>query len=568
MRQFYFLVGILCLCLSCSSNQHADLVIMNGNIHTVSTDTPKATSLAVKNGKIIALGEQVDMETYLGEETKTIDAQGKFVMPGLIEGHGHFSGMGKSLVNINLLDTKSWEEVIERVAAKAKTLQKGEWIEGRGWHQEKWDSIPLQNVHGYPFHDRLSELTKDNPIILKHASGHSLFANKAAMDISKVSIETGNPAGGEIVRDKDGYALGVFEERAMQLIQNSYDEYLEGIPEEKKYALWLEGIEKAQEKCLANGITSFQDAGSTFKEIEYYKSLADNGDLDIRLWAMIRHRYEDMKGKLSQFPIIERGNGFFTVRAIKSEIDGALGAFGAWLLKPYNDKPSFEGQNTTPITEVSSIAKLAKEHDLQLCVHGIGDRANRLILDLFEEYMPEKGYENGSRWRVEHAQHLHPKDIKRFHELGAIASMQAIHCTSDSPFVEKRLGHQRSKEGAYAWRSLLDSGARLANGTDVPVEDISPIDCIYAAVTRKRKDTGFEFYTEQKMTRTEAIKSYTLDNAFAAFEEDQKGSLEIGKLADIVILSNDLLSCTDEEILETKVLYTIVDGEIKYQANK
>jgi len=234
-------------------------------------------------------------------------------------------------------------------------------------------------------------------------------------------------------------------------------------------------------------------------------------------------------------------------------------------LKPYNDKPGFEGQNTTPITEVSDIAKLAQKHNLQLCVHGIGDRANRLILDLFEEYMPTKGYENGSRWRVEHAQHLNPEDIKRFEELGAIASMQAIHCTSDAPFVVKRLGHQRSKEGAYAWRSLLDSGARLANGTDVPVEDISPIDCFYASVTRKRKDNGFEFYTEQKMTRAEAIKSYTLDNAFAAFEEKEKGSLEIGKYADIVILSNNLLTCTDDEILDTEVLYTIVNGEIKYQ---
>ena len=568
MYNFYVFVGILCLCLSCSSNTEADLVISNGDIHTVSPTLTQATSIAIKDGKIIAIGEPIDVESCIGEKTETIDANGKFVMPGMIEGHGHFSGMGKSLVNINLLDTKSWKEVIERVATKAKTLQKGEWIEGRGWHQEKWDSIPLQNVHGYPFHDELSELTKDNPIILKHASGHSLFANKAAMDIAKISSETGDPVGGEIVRDKDGYALGVFEERAMGLIQDSYQEYLDGIPEEKKYALWLEGIEKAQEKCLMNGITSFQDAGSTFKEIEYYKVLADEGKLDVRLWAMLRHSYEDMKGKLSQFPIIDRGNGYFTVRAIKSEIDGALGAFGAWLLKPYNDKPSFEGQNTTPITEVSSIAKLAKEHDLQLCVHGIGDRANRLILNLFEEYMPEKGYEKGSRWRVEHAQHLNPKDISRFNELGAIASMQAIHCTSDSPFVEKRLGHQRNKEGAYAWRSLLDSGARLANGTDVPVEDISPIDCIYAAVTRKRKDNGFEFFTEQKMTRAEAIKSYTLDNAFAAFEENQKGSLEVGKLADIVILSNDLLSCTDEEILETKVLYTIVDGKVMYQSDK
>jgi len=565
MRHLAFSFLWILLCLSCSSESTADLVITNGHIYTVSDAVQKAEVLAVKDGKIIAIGSNLDIEKHLGEETKRIDAKGQFVMPGLIEGHGHFSGMGKSLININLLNTKSWEEVLDMVTQKAKTLKKGEWIEGRGWHQEKWDSIPFQNIHGYPFHDKLSELTKDNPVILTHASGHSLFANKAAMNVAGLSNDTQSPSGGEIVRDNNGYALGVFEERAMGIIRNAHQEYLDGISDETKFDIWLRGIEAAQQKCLENGITSFQDAGSKFFEIEHYKKLADNGELGIRLWAMIRHSHDEMEGNLDQFPIIDRGNCFLTVRAIKSEIDGALGAFGAWLLKPYDDKPGFEGQNTTPITEVSSIAKLAQKHNLQFCIHGIGDKGNRLILDLFDEYMPAKGYENGSRWRVEHAQHLHPDDIKRFSELGAIASMQAVHCTSDSPFVEKRLGHQRSKEGAYAWRSLLDSGARITNGTDVPVEDISPIDCIYASVTRKRKDNGFEFYTEQKMTRAEAIKSYTLDNAFAAFEEDQKGSLEIGKLADIVILSNDLLTCSEEEILETEIMYTIVDGKVKYE---
>ncbi len=565
MRLFVFLFSWALLCLSCSTEPKADLIISSGNIYTVSPSLPNAEAIAIKDGKIIDLGTNTDLEKHKGPDTKTINAKGKFVIPGLIEGHGHFSGMGKSLININLLNTKSWEEVIDMVAEKAKTLEKGEWIDGRGWHQEKWDSIPLQNVHGYPFHDKLSEITKDNPVILTHASGHSLFANKAAMDAAGLSLDTQSPSGGEIVRASDGYALGVFEERAMSIIRNAHQEYLDNIPAEQKHKIWLKGIELAQQKCLENGITSFQDAGASFEEIEDYKKLANEGSFDIRLWSMIRLSYNQMKGKLDQFPIIDQGDGFFTVRAIKSEIDGALGAFGAWLLKPYDDKPGFEGQNTTPITEVSNIAKLAKQHDLQLCVHGIGDRGNRLILDLFEEYMPTKGYENGSRWRVEHAQHLHPSDIIRFKELGAIASMQTIHCTSDSPFVEKRLGHQRSKEGAYAWRSLLDSGARLANGTDVPVEDINPIDCIYAAVTRKRKDNGFEFFTEQKMTRAEAIKSYTLDNAFAAFEEEVKGSLEVGKYADIVILSNDLLTCTEEEILDTEVLYTIVGGEVKYQ---
>ncbi len=562
---FFFLIIFF---FSCEQENPADLIILNAYVHTLNESQVTAQAIAIKGGLISNVGSNEEIEKIAGKASKKIDAKGAFVMPGFIEGHGHFSGMGGSLINLNLLNTKSWKEVLSKVENKLKNAKNGEWIMGRGWHQEKWENPPEENVHGYPFHDELSKLSPNNPLILYHASGHALFANEAAMQAVGINTESTNPVGGEIVRDDSGNAIGVFEERAMTVFKNAYDKYQENISEDEKYNLWLKGINLAQQSCLQQGVTSFQDAGSTFKQLKDFEKLAQDGKLDIRLWAMIRESHDEMEGKLNRFPIIDEGNKHFTCRAIKSEVDGALGSFGAWLLKAYNDKPGFEGQNTTSLEEVVKISKLANKHDLQLCVHSIGDRANRVVLDMFEAHMPKKGYEEGSRWRIEHAQHLNPADIPRFSKMGVIASMQAVHCTSDSPFVEKRLGQKRSKEGAYAWRSLLDSGAKIANGTDVPVEDISPLDCIYASVTRKRKDNDFEFFTEQKMSRAEAIKSYTLDNAYAAFEEKDKGSIEIGKLADIIILSNNLLTCPEQEILTTEVLYTIVDGKIKHQVKR
>jgi len=328
---------------------------------------------------------------------------------------------------------------------------------------------------------------------------------------------------------------------------------------------WQEGIAVAQEECLAKGITSFQDAGSSFQEIEDYQKLAEEGKLDLRLWVMARLPYNELAAGLnSQFPIVDAGDHFFTCRAIKSEVDGALGAFGAWLLEPYADKPDFVGQNTTLLETVDSIAGLAIDKKMQLCVHAIGDRANQEVLNLFEKRFAENGQQD-YRWRIEHSQHLAVADIPRFAELGVIASMQAIHCTSDAPFVEKRLGTERARTGAYPWRSLLDAGAVVTNGTDVPVEDVDPLASYYATVTRKRPDSGMEFFPEQAMTREEGIYSYTMANAYAAFEENDKGSLRPGKLADIVVLSNNLLDCTEEEILTSEVLYTIVNGKVKYQ---
>jgi hypothetical protein len=439
-------------------------------------------------------------------------------------------------------------------------MESGEWIEGRGWHQEKWNTPIKGAVQGYPTYKEISEVTKNNPVILYHASGHSLFANKAAMDLAGVNIETPDPAGGRIVRSQNQEPIGVFEERAMSLISRAYEEYKKSQPQ-KQEQRWYDAINLAQEECIENGVTSFQDAGSKFFELDRYHRLAQGGKLNVRLWVMARHSHEEMKDKLQKYKKVNVGRNFYTCNAIKSEVDGALGAFGAWLLKPYTDKPGFHGQNTTDIYEVKKIGELAKNLDMQFCVHSIGDRANRVVLDIFEGLAPvtdKKDY----RWRVEHAQHLDPNDFDRFKNGNYIASMQAVHCTSDAPFVEKRLGLQRAKYGSYAWRSLLDKKVKIANGTDAPVEDIDPIKNFYASVTRRRENDGLVFFQEQKMTRAEAIKSYTLDNAYAAKEELFKGSIEIGKVADFVILSNNLLTCSDATILNTKVLFTIVDGKI------
>ncbi|MCB9285658.1 MAG: amidohydrolase [Lewinellaceae bacterium] len=568
---FLLLTGLF----SCSGEKKtADTVFVHANIATLDEDQSHASALAIRDDRIIWVGTDAGAEKWIGPDTEIFDLEGRFVMPGFIEGHGHFSGMGQLLANINLLQVKNWDEVVEKVAAAAQKARPGEWIYGRGWHQEKWDTRPEPNVLGYPFHRQLSEVSPDNPVLLIHASGHALFANEAAMKAAGISVETANPTGGAIVRDDAGNPIGVFEETAMAPIKEAYNDYLSSLSTEQQVQRWYDWVEAAQAECLGKGVTTFQDAGvghSSFEEygslaeMDRYQKMAEEGKLDIRIWAMVRDSYDQLKDHLDRFPVIGAGNHHFTCRAIKSEVDGALGAFGAWLLKPYNDKPGFEGQNTTSISEVKNIASLAAQKNMQFCVHAIGDRANRVVLDIYEEQFKLHPERTDWRWRVEHAQHLDTADIPRFARLKIIASMQGIHCTSDAPFVVSRLGEDRARLGAYAWRSLLDQGVIIANGTDAPVEDVDPIKNFYASVTRKRENGGPAFFPEQRMTRQEALYSYTLGNAYAGFEEDLKGTLEYGKLADLVVLSKDLLTCTDEEILQTKVLVTMVGGKVKYQ---
>jgi len=563
------------LCLICLSvllwscqeqpSEVADKVMINGNLYTVDEAQPRAEAIAINEGRILKVGSNADIQQLAAEGTEVIDLQGAFAMPGLIEGHGHFTGIGRLLMNLNFMKAQSWEEIVAQVAEAAEQAEPGEWIIGRGWHQEKWTKALDRQVLGYPYHDKLSAVTPDNPVLLDHASGHSLFANAKAMELAGISAETPSPRGGEIVRDTRGQIVGVFEEKAQGLIEAAYQEYRATLSPEQRKNEWIRTVELAEEECLRKGITSFQDAGSSFQDIDWYKEQAEQGELDLRLWVMLRRPYDEMKGNMEGLPVVGYADNFFTCRAIKTALDGALGSFGAWLLRPYNDKEGFHGQNTVPVSEVKNIANLAWENDMQLCVHAIGTRANRETLDVMEETFAQDPSRQGLRWRIEHAQHLDTSDIPRFRDMGVIASMQGIHCTSDAPFVEKRLGYERAKYGSYPWRSLLDAGVIIANGTDAPVEDVDPLQSIYASVTRKRPDSGVAFFPEQSMTREEALYSYTMGNAYAAFEEDLKGSLTPGKVADIVVLSRDLSTCSDEAILDTEVMMTIVGGETRYQ---
>src|SRR5262245_54467914 len=439
----------------------------------------------------------------------------------------------------------------------------GEWIVGRGWHQEKWDRKPDGHVDGYPPHTALSKVSPQNPVILTHASGHMSFANAEAMRLAGVTGATPAPRGGEIVKDKDGNPIGVFRETAQSLIGRGQSAAQRNQTPEQRRKNLLRAIELAGEECLSKGVTSFQDAGSPFETIDVFKELAGEDKLKVRLWVMVRDDNARMARQLASTRVVSHGNNHLTVRAIKRSIDGALGPHGAWLLEPYEDMPSSAGLNTSSVESVKETARLALANNDQLCVHAIGDRANRETLNIFEEAFKSSPSAESRRWRVEHAQHLHPNDIPRFAKLGVIASMQGIHCTSDAVYVVRRLGERRAGQGAYVWRSLLDSGAVVTNGTDVPVEDVDPLASYYASVTRKLP-SGAVFFREQRMTREEALRSYTRDCAYAAFEEEIKGTITPGKLADLVVLSKDILTCPEDDILKAKVVHTIVGGRVLY----
>ena len=542
----------------------ADLVLRNGKIVTVDVQKPVAQSLAIRGDVIVAVGTNEEIQQYVGSRTQILDLAGKLAIPGFIEGHGHFTGIGAAKMSLGLMGIRSWDEVVSMVAEAAKKAKPGEWITGRGWHQEKWDKRPEPNVEGFPLHESLSKVSPQNPVILTHASGHASFVNAKALELAAITSTTPNPAGGEVLKDRQGNPVGLLRETAQGLVRRAFAEAREKQTREERQARARKEIELAIQECLSKGITSFQDAGSSFATIDLLKTFVDEGKLGLRLWVMIRDNIELMSQNLDKYRMIGYGDQRLTVRAIKRSIDGALGPRGAWLLEPYTDLPSSTGLNTIPLPEMKTVAKLAIEHGYQFCVHAIGDRANRETLDIFEETFRQNTGDRDLRWRVEHAQHLNPADIPRFGKLGVIASMQGIHCTSDAPYVTARLGAKRAEEGAYVWQKLMKSGAVVTNGTDAPVEDVDPIASFYATVSRKLKD-GSVFYRDETMSREEALKSYTLNTAYAAFEENVKGSLAPGKLADIVVLSKDIMSVPADEIPSTQVAYTIVGGKIMFK---
>jgi predicted amidohydrolase YtcJ len=417
-------------------------------------------------------------------------------------------------------------------------------------------------VEGFPTHESLSRVSPANPVLLTHASGHATFANAKAMDVSDVLPSTPDPAGGDIIRDAAGKPIGVFRETASALIRRGAGEPPATAAEAAARARRV--LELASQEVVSKGVTSFQDAGSSLADVDLMKALIDEGRIANRLWVMLRAPNRDLAANLAKYRTIDHADGFLTVRAIKRSIDGALGPRGAWLLEPYADKPDATGHNTSTIEEIRETARLALEHGYQLCVHAIGDRANRETLDIFAAAFQGRDGK-ALRWRVEHAQHLHPDDIPRFGRLGVIASMQGVHCTSDAPYVIARLGRRRAEEGAYVWQKLMKAGATISNGTDAPVEDVDPIASYYATVSRRLAD-GSTFYPDQRLGRLEALKTYTINGAYAAFEEDSRGSLKVGKYADMVVLSKDILMIPEAEIPSAEAVHTIVGGKVRYSA--
>lgn len=542
----------------------ATLVLRNGKIVTVDAAMPEAQAIAIRGDRIVAVGTNQAIQAFVGSATQVIDLRGQLAIPGLVESHGHFMGLGQSKLTLDLMDVKDWDEIVAMVAAAATQAKPGEWILGRGWHQEKWASTPKPNVEGFPFHDALSKVSPNNPVMLTHASGHATFVNAKAMEAANLTRTTVNPSGGEILKDATGRPIGLLRETASGIVGRAYEQWRSAKTAAERDGDARRQVQLAVQASLEKGVTSFQDAGSSFSTIDLLKQVASEGGLGIRLWVMVRDSNDNLRAKLAQYRAVGLNDHYLTIAAIKVVADGALGSRGAWLLEPYSDSPASVGLPTNSPESIAQTSQIALEHDLQLCVHAIGDRANREVLNVYERAFKSRPDQKDLRWRIEHAQHISAADIPRFGRLGVIPVMQAIHATSDAPYVLARLGPRRAEEGAYVWQKLMQSGAIIANGTDVPVERIDPMANFHATITRKTLD-GSVFFGDQKMSRAEALKSYTWNGAFAAKEETLKGSLVVGKLADITVLSKDIMTVAEDEIPSTQAVYTIVGGKVAYR---
>ncbi len=564
MRSSILLLLVAFFYQSCTTQDPADVVFLNTRIYTVDANNHRAEAVAIRDGKILAVGSNSEVSGYIGEETQQMDLEGKYVYPGFIEGHAHIMGVGQNLINVDLREVKSYSELVDAVAERAAETPEGEWIVGRGWHQDKWTSSPEDVIKGFPTHDLLSEAVPNHPVWLKHASGHAGLANAQAMEKAGIDASTADPDGGEIFKGLTGQPTGIFNETA----QGSIVQVIPAESQERRERV----LALALESCREHGLTGFHQAGSGADDVALFRQFKAADQLSLRLHVMLSGRDEPLLEEFfSSGPVVDTADQLLNIRAVKLYSDGALGSRGAWLLEEYSDAPGVFGHNVTPMEEIEDVTMRAAEAGFQVCTHAIGDRGNREVLDIYQkafEAFPEQTTDH--RFRIEHAQHINGDDIPRFAELGVIPAMQAIHMSSDRPWAINRLGRERIEEGAYVWQTLLESGARIVNGTDAPVEPIDPLASFYASVSRRTLEGnpagGYE--PDQKMTRDQALRSYTIDAAYGAFQEEVTGSIEQGKLADFTILDRDIMTIEEDEILEAQVLMTIVGGEVVYDASK
>lgn len=544
------------LLLACVAKQEsADLVLRGGVIHTVDANHRTVEAVAVKGDRIVLAGTNAEAEKMIGPNTRVIELNGKTVVPGLIDSHYHFQGVGKRAYDLNLDGATSLEDFQTRIKNWAANKAPGEWLLGRGWMEEDW---PVKN---FPTRAELDAVVADRPVYLNRADGHMAVVNSKALELAGIHASTPNPPGGEILRDKNGAPNGLFVDNAMDLIEQHIPMNTREVQE--SYA------KKADEASLAYGWTTIHDAGSDWGTIDLWKSLYAQNKLKIRIYEFVRGPSADVDTLLGRKPEIGLFNHRLTIRGIKISADGALGSRGAALLEKYSD------ENTTGLflhadERVYPIVKAATEKGFQMAIHAIGDAANRKVLDFYERAAQEVPAEARAirepRHRIEHAQIVHPSDLPRFKKLGVIPSMEASHAIGDLHFAPRRLGDARLV-GAYAWRTLLDDGNIIAGGSDAPVEEGNPMIEFYASVARK-DTTGFSasnWHEQLKMTRLEALKSLTIWGAYAAFEEELKGSIEVGKLADFAVLDGDLMTAPEESLFRIQNVMTIVGGEVVFK---
>ena len=546
--------------------QPADLVLRDATVATLDPLQPEAQAIAIRDGKIAAIGSDDAIAHYVGKQTRVLDLHGAFVTPGFMEGHGHLMDTGEALMQLDVGKAPNWDAVVALVKAAAAKAKPGQWIIGQGWQQAKWNKVPQPNVDGLPLPASLDAVSPNNPVLLNHASGHGIYANALALKLAGITDHTPDPAGGTIVRDAQGHAIGMLRDTASNPVFAAYNDHLKSLPPAALEARREKALQLAVQNGISKGITTLVDQGEDFQTIDWLKQQAAKG-LPLRLYVYVdAESVADLDKHLAEFRTIGYADNHFTVRGVGETVsDGALGTRSAWLLQPYSDAPNITGKNVTPMSDLAQIAKIAARDDFQMSIHAIGDRANREMLDLYQNTFTADPSAHALRWRIEHAQHLNPADIPRFAELGVIASMQSIHACSDAPMVVPRLGEKRAEEGAYVWKKLIDSGAIVLDGTDTPVEDTNPIPNFYCGVTRAYDHGRKTFFPEQAKTRVQELRSYTWNNAYAVFEEHELGSITPGKLADLDVFSGNLLTIPADDILRTRVLYTIVGGKVVYQ---
>ncbi len=528
----------------------ADLVVQGGSIYTMNSDSPTAESVVIGGERILFVGKRSRAASYIGPETRVVELGDRAAYPGFNDAHAHLVGLGASLRRLDLMGTPSFESIVEMVAAAARESEPGQWILGRGWDQNDWPE------KAFPTHQALSAVSPENPVVLERVDGHAVMANRRAMDIAGIDTQTPDPDGGKIHRDARGRATGVLIDTASGLVERH-------VPESTREEIRKETL-LAIEECYRYGLVGIHDAGVDKRTLEVYRELIDDGRFDFRLYAMVSATSPYLQEALRRGPEIGTGNHRLTVRAVKMYVDGALGSRGAALLEPYSDDPTNRGLLVTDRTTLETIVNDCLGAGFQVCTHAIGDRGNRLMLDTYQTAFDRSPYPD-PRFRIEHAQVLALEDIPRFRTLGIIPSMQPTHCTSDMDWAPDRLGDSRTV-GAYAWRSLLDDGNPIPCGSDFPVERVNPLLGVYAAVTRQHPDGTPDggWFPDQRMTREEVVRGFTADAAYAAFEEDLRGTLEVGKFADLSIFDRDILECPDPEILEARAWMTIVAGNVVY----